>query len=559
VNRTAIATAFATALWAALATAGAAQIPFGSSQTPAPAAVVDPLGRGTPRGAVVGFVMAVRHEDLSTAARFLQLSPKTRANGEALARDLNAVLDRYLPGVMAISDEPAGAQDDGLPRNRERIAEVTSGGQTVDITLVRITDPDAGPIWLVAADTLAEIPDLAASLDATWVDRSMPRSLLTSRFLGVSVAHWIVWAGSLLLPLVLFWLLARLFAVVTRRVVTYSPRLTLLESWHAALAKPLVVALALYSHCALLYFAGFSLRFRLVYGRIALACAVAATMWLLWTILAYAFEIAAGYARSHGRPGTSSLMNLAERVSKVLVVVVAVFMALKVAGVDTTTALAGLGLGGIAVALGAQKSVENLLGGVFLLSDGALAVGDNCAIANREGIVEDVTLRSVRLRTTEQTLLSVPAGVLAQSSVENLSSRRKILIRTTLRLRYGTTSEQLQSILDAIRSRLEHHPNLERGSARIQLVDFGLRAVELELFAYAMTGDWLAFLAIREALLLEAASIVEASGSAFAQPTQFVYLEHEAGADDTARDGQHRPGADETAVTSPAAHGTTTS
>jgi MscS family membrane protein len=551
VNRTAIATAFATALWAALATAGAAQIPFASSQTPAPAAVVDPLGRGTPRGAVVGFVMAVRHEDLSTAARFLQLSPKTRANGEALARDLNAVLDRYLPGVMAISDEPAGAQDDGLPPNRERIAEVTSDGQTVDITLVRITDPDAGPIWLVASDTLAEIPDVAASLDATWVDRSMPRSLLTSRFLGVSVAHWIVWAGSLLLPLVLFWLLARLFAVVTRRVVTYSPRLTLLESWHAALAKPLVVALALYSHCALLYFAGFSLRFRLVYGRIALACAVAATMWLLWTILAYAFEIAAGYARSHGRPGTSSLMNLAERVSKVLVVVVAVFMALKVAGVDTTTALAGLGLGGIAVALGAQKSVENLLGGVFLLSDGALAVGDSCAIANREG-VEDVTLRSVRLRTTEQTLLSVPAGVLAQSSVENLSTRRKILLRTTLRLRYGTTSEQLRSILDAIRVRLEHHPNLERGSARIQLVDFGLRAVELELFAYAMTGDWLAFLAIREALLLEAASIVEASGSAFAQPTQFVYLEHEAVPDHTTHDGHDLPGATETAVSSPA-------
>ena len=148
-------------------------------------------------------------------------------------------------------------------------------------------------------------------------------------------------------------------------------------------------------------------------------------------------------------------MNLAERVSKVLVVVVAVFTALKVAGVDTTTALAGLGLGGIAVALGAQKSVENLLGGVFLLSDGALAVGDNCAIANREGIVEDVTLRSVRLRTTEQTLLSVPAGVLAQSSVENLSARQKMLIRTTLRLRYGTTADQL--LIDSRR-----HPRATR-------------------------------------------------------------------------------------------------
>jgi MscS family membrane protein len=221
-----------------------------------------------------------------------------------------------------------------------------------------------------------------------------------------------------------------------------------------------------------------------------------------------------------------SLLLLAERVSKVVVVLVAVFALLTIAGVDTSTALAGVGLGGVAVALGAQKTVENLLGGVFLLTDRALAVGDTCSISNRVGVVEDVTLRSVRLRTTEQTLLSVPAGILSQSSLENLTSRTKILVQTTLRLRYGSTTRQLRQVLSGIRTLLDAHPGIETASARIRLVDFGMRAIELELFAYVTTSDWLEFLAVREELLLQVASLIEESGTEFAQPT-LVY--HETG------------------------------
>ena len=158
-------------------------------------------------------------------------------------------------------------------------------------------------------------------------------------------------------------------------------------------------------------------------------------------------------------------MLLGERLVQALVVVVAVIAVLTIAGVNTKTALAGLGIGGVALALGAQKTVENLLGGVFLLSDRALAVGDMCSISNRLGVVEDITLRSVRLRTLDRTLVSVPAGVLAQAGIENFASRDKILATTKLRLRYTyQRPRRVDALLRRIPERMWQQYVIKEGS-----------------------------------------------------------------------------------------------
>ena len=141
------------------------------------------------------------------------------------------------------------------------------------------------------------------------------------------------------------------------------------------------------------------------------------------------------------------------------------------------------------------EGVENLLGGVFLLADKAIAVGDYCRISNRLGWVEDITLRSVRLRTQERTLLSIPAGALSQDNVENFATRDKILIQTVLRLRYGTTTEQIQTILE--RPPAADHPLVEYDASH-RLTDFGKWALELELFAYVLTNA-ATFMAVRGA------------------------------------------------------------
>ena len=251
---------------------------------------------------------------------------------------------------------------------------------------------------------------------------------------------------------------------------------------------------------------------------------------LFWRLMSLSFQHAGIVALRRGHAGTRTLLLLSERIAKVFLALLAVFGLLALAGLDLTTALAGVGIVGVAIAFGAQKTVENLLGGVFLLTDRVIAVGDYCRVSDREGWIEDITLRSVRLRTLQQTLLSVPAGVLSQGNIENYSTRGKILIQSRLRLRYGATVDQLQGVLDGIRQLIAGDSRIDQSSARVRLVDFSANGVEIELFAFVETGDVLQFLEVREQVLLHVAAVVESAGCGFAAPPQFMYGAQDSGA-----------------------------
>jgi len=133
------------------------------------------------------------------------------------------------------------------------------------------------------------------------------------------------------------------------------------------------------------------------------------------------------------------------------------------------------------------------------------------------------------MRKDDQSLLSIPAGALAQSNIENFRTRRKTLMESRLRLRYGATAAQLRDVLSKIQELVANHRRVEQDTKRIRLIGFGERGMEIELYLYVLTADTLTFYEIREQLLLEVAEIVEASGSGFAGPTEFVYLEGHGG------------------------------
>jgi MscS family membrane protein len=519
------------ALCSLLAISGrvSAQTPAAQPSQATPAqATSDALGRDTPFGTVTGFNLAVRRGDFVVAARYLQLSGRSARETENVARDLNELLDRYFTQPLTtLSASPAGALDDGLAANRERLT-LTMGDRPVDILLARINDSNAGQIWLFSSESLAQVPALSRSQQETLVERLMPSSLVARSFWGISLAQWIVWAASIVLPLLLFWTAALCVVASSRRLIRDTTRRTVFEAWWKGVRWLLIIALTLGTHLLLMPWLGFSLTFRYTYTRVALVVAVIISALLAWRLVSVTFAHARQLALRRGRSNTRSLMLLGERVVKVLVVMIAVFGLLALAGIDPTTALAGVGIAGVAVALGAQKSIENLVGAIFLLTDRALAVGDYCRVADREGWIEDITLRSVRLRTLQQTLVSIPAGLLSQGSIENFTTRGKILLQSILRLRYGTTAEQLQTILSGIDRILAEHPTVEKESARVRLVEFGPQAVELELFAYITTSDMTTFLKVREHLLLRVAAIVESSGSAFAAPTQFIHMREDA-------------------------------
>ncbi len=536
-----------------LARATTAQIPLlpkqQDSTPPPPVQVADPLGRSTPRGTITSFNEAVHRGDLPGATRYLQLTRSQRARADTLAHDLSELMELYLSqAVTTISASAEGARDDGLQPDRERVGPLVIGDQRIDIGLVRVADSLQGPLWLVSTETLSQVPALHSSITATWVERMMPPELVRRHLFGASLAQWVALAGSLVLPWLLLSALSRAFIAIARKRIDDPRRLRLVEHWHGELHRPVIAVLSLMVHLSATRFMGLALTFRLRYGRIAFVALVVAVAWLIRRLLGVSFERARGLIPGSARSGARSLLLLFERLAKAFVLIVSVITILTLLGVETKTALAGVGIGGIAIALGAQKTVENLLGGIFLLGDRALAVGDTCTIGNRQGVVEDITLRSVRLRTLEQTLLSIPAGTLSQSNVENLSARGKILIQSRLRLRYGTSAEQVRSILATISRQLAQNPGLERESARARLVEFSDRAIELELFAYVLTHDAEQFLLVREELLLQIATIVESSGTAFAQPTQYVYMDREAGVQASLRDDVRVPRRDDTLV-----------
>ena len=506
-----------------------AQIPGVASPASPPPAAHEPLGRDTPFGTITGFSNAVHHKEFAVAASYLQTDERRPQQLENLAHDLSDLLDRYwTQSFTSLSKEPDGELADGLEANRERIP-LTIGDQSVDLHLTRVTDPKGVQVWLFSADSLASVPRLHRSPAATWVERVMPASLVASSLRGISLAQWILWATSFLAPLALFWMISVVVTWLARRHIADVTRRTLFISGWNRVHWLVIAALTLLTHLAALPLLGFSITFRYAYARVVLFGGILVAALLVWQLVSVTFRQARLMAIRRGRSDTRSLIQLGERVVKVLVVMIAVFGLLALGGVNPTTALAGVGIIGVAAALGAQKSVENLLGGVFLLTDKVLAVGDYCRLSDREGWVEDVTLRSVRLRTLEQTLLSVPAGMLAQGSIENFSTRNKILLLTVLRLRYGTTGDQLQAVLDGVRRLLAKHRSIDRETARIRLIGFGAQAIELELFAYITTAEHPLFLEVRESLLLQVAQIVESSGSAFAVPTQFIHVQSEAG------------------------------
>jgi MscS family membrane protein len=160
-----------------------------------------------------------------------------------------------------------------------------------------------------------------------------------------------------------------------------------------------------------------------------------------------------------------------------------------------------------------------------------MQVGDVCRFGDRVGTVEDISLRSTRIRTPERTELSIPNGSLATMNLENLSRRDKLLFNTKLGLRYETSADQLRYVLAQIRRLLYEHPKVETDSARIRLIGYDNSALTLELFCYVLTRDNNEFLAIQEDVLLRIMDIVEASGTSFAFPSRLVYLGRDPGLD----------------------------
>jgi MscS family membrane protein len=193
--------------------------------------------------------------------------------------------------------------------------------------------------------------------------------------------------------------------------------------------------------------------------------------------------------------------------------------------------IAGLGVGGLAIALAAQPTIENLIGGMNLFADKPVRVGDVCKYGDAVGVVEAIGIRSTRIRGIDRTLTTIPNAVLAKMPIVNLTRRDRMLIQAVIGLRYETTPEQLRYVLVRIRELLLGHPRVYPDPVRVRFVGFGASSLDVEVFAYVMTRDWGEVLGIREDILLRVMDIVEQAGTGIAFPSQTLYLGRDGGLD----------------------------
>jgi MscS family membrane protein len=494
--------------------------------TNAPAPNEDVYGRETPYGCVSGFLKAVARGDYSEAAQFLD-TRKSPSQAQELARQLQVVINNDFSGdVNELSRARSGTLTDGLPENRERVGTIQTTSGNFDLLLSRVQRPSGPSFWLFSTETLAKVPDAFEDAHSNAVERFVERSLSPAfrgyQVLSLPLWRWVVIMLGLIVAVALASLVTRalipLLRVPVRRWFAESGDQYLVRIRPPLRLLFLSIAIGLLGKMAI------SVLARAFWAKVAWVVAVISLAWLLIQFANIVNDLRSTQLRARSASIQNALFGLAHRIFRLLVVFFAVALLLHGAGVNVSAMLAGLGIGGIALALAAQKTVEDLFGGVALVTRRAVRVGDFCKVADNLGIVEDIGLGAIRVRTLNRTVLTIPNGKVSQMELENFSMREKMWFHPRFGLPFSASPERVRSVLAQVTDLLKNDPRVEREGARIRLVDFGPSSLTFEVFAYVTTPDYTAFLQIQEDLLLRIMDVINAHGMTIAMPSQAAYI-----------------------------------
>jgi MscS family membrane protein len=481
------------------------------AQTPVPA-VKDPLGRSTPQQSIFNFLEACHARDYAKATYYLDLSRMSAGDraktGANLAMQLEDLLDDTTFDIATLSRDPEGDLSDLTP-NIDKLASFEVNGQTIVLQLEREEPRPGDHIWVVSAPSVALIPKAHQAVAETPFEKKLPQALVTFEILDTPVWRWI----ALVLAAVALWFIGQLLAAALVKLL--KPRAD--ASGFGGVLRVALLAAGL--RLAMEFASPATLSRTFLERGLGLILALAAA----WAA-SVALDLLADRWRTHLDPRMQavsySVLPLGRQVLKLTVFLIAILAVLNAWGYNTTAILAGVGVGGIAVALAAQKTIEDLFGGVSVISDRPVLVGDVCRFGDRTGTVIHIGLRSTRIRTPDRTVVSVPNGQFATMTLENISGRDKIWFHPTLNLRRDTTSEQLLQVLASLREILTTHAKVETGPIPVRFVGVGAYSLDVEVNCYVKTTDFDEFLAIQQELLLRILQAVEQAGTRLAVPLQ---------------------------------------
>jgi MscS family membrane protein len=512
--------------WSSYARAAPPEPDAGSTVSAAVAVDVGPsVADDSPRAAVNEFLALVRGGRGAAAARFLEGADPGR--GADLAVRLKAVLDRHLwIDLERISPRPDGDRDDGLAPGVDRLGSVPADGRRDAVLLVRRADA-GGARWVFPAEVVARIDAWYAELPRRWLLDNLPPAL--RRTGPYDLAYW-QWLALPVLVLAA-WLVGAFLARLTRAIATRVASRTAAR-WDEALlgriAGPLTGAWALALAAAAVPALGLVAPAEDGAQRVLHGGFLLVFFWALGRSVDVARDVVASAAWATAHPSARALLPLAAKIAKIGIYAIAVVAMLSSLGYPVASLIAGLGIGGLALALAAQKTVENLFGAFSIGTDQPFREGDFVRVEDLVGTVETIGLRSTRIRTLDRTLVTIPNAKVADARLETFAARDRIRLACTIGLTYDTTAAQMRSVLAGFERVLREHPAIWPDAVTVRFKELANSSLDIEVMAWFQTSDWSAFQAIRQEILLRFMEIVETSGSSFAFPTQTVHLVRDA-------------------------------
>jgi MscS family membrane protein len=490
------------------------QAPASTNQAP-----VDPLNRTTPRSAIFNFLEACHAERYVLAARYLDLTKipadQRHQQGPELAKELADILDKDPHfEVDLLSDAPEGRLNDGLAPNLESLVKAT-GDEASAILLQRVQQQGI-EVWVVSSDSVPHIAEMDALEGASEIEKKMPSVLVKHNILGTPLWVWIALAILTLVLSVLSRLLSHLFLAIFTPVANRFAK-SLRDYRLQSLTDPLrlLISLAMFRAAMEIVTPSALLRDYLIklleflstLGFAALAMRIV--------------DLAA--AQIQGRTGPAralsySVFPLGVRVVRIGIFLIAGVVIFASWGYNTNAILAGLGVGGLAVALAAQKTIENLFGAISLVSDRPVLVGDFCQFGTQSGTVEDIGLRSTRIRTNDRTMVTIPNSSFSTMTIENFSRRDRMWFHPTIRLRRDTTPQKVSEMMDTTVAILRDHPLVQLADVPVRFTKITDYSLDLEVFAYVATASFDEYLKVQSALLLKLLEASQKHGVGFAVP-----------------------------------------
>ena len=494
-------------------------------------AAADSLGRRTPRGTVDGYIQAMADQNYQRASQYLNMKRvwRSKKQRERIVKTFQKLLDQsgeMVPTAL-ISNKPEGRTDDDLAPNKDYVGTVKADGEALSL-YVENSEKEGNPaVWKFSQETVDALAAISTE-DTTLMDILLPQPLLDRKMGGVPVGHWVAVVVLVLFSYLIAWGAVSLLGLIIHGV---SKKAREEKTWTIikAMGLPIRLYIAVLLFVAVSQEAGVSIIIRQRFSAITVTIGIVAFLILLWRLSDIISEYSTNRMTLRKRISAISVILFLRRMAKVTIVIIGIIAILGAIGFDVTTWFAALGIGGIALALGAQKTMENFVGSVTLIADQPIRVGDFCKVGDITGTVESIGMRSTRLRTNNRTVVTIPNGNFASTSIENYAHRDRFLFNPKLEFRLESTPNQLRYLLVEIRTLLYAHASVNPEPAKVRLTGITSSAYLIEVFAYIEAVNFDSFQEVQEDLYLRLLDIVAKSGTDFAYPSQTLYISRDKG------------------------------